>query len=287
LNSSGQGLILNRTINVAGTTTWNSIGVGGAGTWNNQSGALFDDVADNSWDVTFNNQAGATFRKSAGGGSATFFKPFTNAGTVQAQSGTLAFTGGFTQTGGSTVLAGGSISSNSLMNFTGGTLTGSGTLAASATFANASIAPGFAAGTLTVGGSLTLGAGSILDYELGSVSDLIIVNNNLTLDGTLNVAALSGFGPGTFTLIDYNGTLTDNGLDLGTLPGGFSYQIVNNIANTQINLQVSAVGVPEPATWIIIGSSALMAGCGGWTAWERMRRHRRRLPQARFLRPVT
>jgi fibronectin-binding autotransporter adhesin len=55
------------------------------------------------------------------------------------------------------------------------------------------IAPGNSPGTLTMG-SLMLNAGSVLDFELGQANtaggtqnDLINVNGDLTLDGTLNV----------------------------------------------------------------------------------------------------
>ena len=102
----------------------------------------------------------------------------------------------------------------------------------------------------------------------------MIVNGNLTLDGTFNATALSGFDQGTFVLIDYNGTLTDDGLDLGSLPGGFSYQLVNDAADTQIDLVVSAVGVPEPATWLLLGTGSILGGGTGYTCWRRQRRRR-------------
>ena len=41
---------------------------------------------------------------------------------------------------------------------------------------------------------------------------LTMVNGNLTLDGTLNITAFPGFGVGTYQIIDYTGTLTDNTL---------------------------------------------------------------------------
>ena len=82
-------------------------------------------------------------------------------------------------------------------------------------------------GTLTVG-SLSLGNASLLNYELGTpgvigsgVNDLTIVNGNLTLDGVLNTTALAGFGPGAYRLFNYGGALTDNTLDIGTVPPGF------------------------------------------------------------------
>ena len=84
----------------------------------------------------------------------------------------------------------------------------------------ATIAPGGigTVGTLTTG-DLTLSALSILNYDLGTpdtdviaASDRLQVNGDLTLDGTLNVNDIGDFGIGVYRLIDFTGTLTDNGL---------------------------------------------------------------------------
>ena len=77
----------------------------------NLSGGVFDISSDGAALVisqigTFNNQAGATFRKSAGSGTSTVAWAFNNSGTVQAQSGTLRFTSGGAY-GGTTTLSGG------------------------------------------------------------------------------------------------------------------------------------------------------------------------------------
>ena len=53
-------------------------------------------------------------------------------------------------------------------------------------------------------------------------------------------------GAGTFTLIDYAGTLNGDfsTLMLGTQPGGFTYSLINDTANTEIDLLVTvAAGV--------------------------------------------
>src|SRR5699024_3325917 len=80
----------------------------------------------------------------------------------------------------------------------GGTLAGTGTVGTTTVADGGIIAPGNSVGTLAVAGDLTLNAGSILDYELGSpgsaadpasgASDRIDVTGNLTLDGTVNLA---------------------------------------------------------------------------------------------------
>ena len=274
--TTGNGI--NRNIINTGTTTWsgNSSINNSTCNWTNQNGAVFDiqnDQALLSQGVaTFNNQAGATFRKSAGSSTSTIAWAFNNAGSVDALSGTLAFNGGFTQTGGVTRLNGGAITSTSEMLFNAGSVVGSGLVGSAARFGNATIAPGASAGTITVGGNLVLNAGTSLNFELGSQSDLINVNGNLTLDGTLNVAALPGFGAGTFTILDYTGTLTNNVLDLGSVPDGFDYQLIVDSANTRIDLLVTTA-VPEPAS-IIMGTTFVL-GSGAYT-WRRYKKIKRR-----------
>ncbi len=97
-------------------------------------------------------------------------------------------------------------------------------------------------------GSLTLNSGSVLDFELGQANtagglynDLINVNGDLTLDGTLNVSLSDGgtYGAGLYRLINYTGALTDNGLDLGLMPASSPNYVQTSIA-MRINLINSA-----------------------------------------------
>nr|WP_298725288.1 autotransporter domain-containing protein [uncultured Steroidobacter sp.] len=126
----------------------------------------------------------------------------------------------------------------------GATLGGSGIIGGAVTVADGGhIAPGNSPGTLTMG-SLTLSGGSVLDFELGEANaiagtynDLINVNGDLTLDGTLNVALSAGgtYGAGIYRLINYTGTLTDNGLELGLMPASSANYVQTSVAN-QVNL---------------------------------------------------
>ena len=94
-----------------------------------------------------------------------------------------------------------------------------------------------------IAGDLALARGSRLDYSFGeanvvggSLNDLTDVAGDLTLDGTLDVTATPGgsFAPGIYRVIRYGGTLTDDGLALGTVPGpGFFVQ--TSVAH-QVNL---------------------------------------------------
>src|SRR3546814_1226790 len=82
----------------------------------------------------------------------------------------------------------------------GGTLGGSGTIGGSVTVADGGrLAPGNSPGTLTINGDLTLNGASILDLEFGQanvvggpLNDLIDVQGNLTLDGTVDVTVTTG-----------------------------------------------------------------------------------------------
>ena len=99
-------------------------------------------------------------------------------------------------------------------------------------------------GTLTLGG-LNLAEGAVLNYDLGqantvggALNDRVQVNGNLQLDGTLNVAQSKGgvFGAGIYRLIDYTGSLTDNGLDIGSAPiAAKDLQVQTSVAK-QVNL---------------------------------------------------
>jgi hypothetical protein len=58
--------------------------------------------------------------------------------------------------------------------------------------------------------------------------------------------------------------LTDSGLALGTMPSGFSYKLVDNLATSQVELQV----VPEPGALALLFMAIATAGL-----WTCRRRH--------------
>ncbi len=116
------------------------------------------------------------------------------------------------------------------------------------------LAPGGSVGTLTISNNLVLNSTAVLSYEMGSTgnADKAAVVGNLTLDGVLNVTTNNTdglFGVGNYTLITYTGTLTDNILATGTMPGpGFNYAIV--AGGGSVVLQVTAAGGGDPyTTW--------------------------------------
>jgi fibronectin-binding autotransporter adhesin len=150
-------------------------------------------------------------------------------------------------------------------------LVGVGTVVGNVT-ALGTIAPGLSPGTLTFANNLSLGSGSIVNYELSGtdttvgsgINDLSSVSGNLTLAGTLNVTEtvagsfLSAVEGDSWRIFSYTGTLTTGVFSLGTMPtlsSGNSFAIDTSTAN-----QVNLVVVPEPAA---IATAALGLGLLG------------------------
>ncbi|HSI08342.1 MAG TPA: autotransporter-associated beta strand repeat-containing protein [Rariglobus sp.] len=184
------------------------------------------------------------------------------------------YTGATTVNAG-TLLVNGSLASSAVTVASGATLGGSGTIGGHATFASgAHLAPGNLPGTITFTGGLTLNDGTILDLQLGTISDKIVVSGG-TLTGpfsgtiTVNLSDSGGFVAGTYTLIDATGaTLTSIGatsLELGTTIAGYDFTFTQNGDLFQLTAIASAV--PEPST-----CAALAGVCAlGLAAWRRRR----------------
>ncbi|MGG4776011.1 autotransporter domain-containing protein [Paenalcaligenes sp. Me52] len=136
--------------------------------------------------------------------------------------------------------------------------------------------------TLTMD-SLTLGTDSQVDVVLGApglgTPEIFKVNQNLTLDGVLNVTDAGDFGSGVYRLFTYGGSLTYNGLSLGTLPNGWQagdLTIQIAIAN-QVNVVVKASG-QEVQFWDgsdNVANGQIEGGSGvwnstntNWTTWD-------------------
>src|SRR5205823_1234187 len=92
------------------------------------------------------------------------------------------------------------------------------------------------------------------------------VNNALTLAGvsTFNLADLGGTTTGTYTLLDYAGSpLADlSNFTIGTTIPGFTATLVNDTANTSVDLQLSPGG-PTNASWAVDADGNWSVG-GNW-----------------------
>ncbi|WP_404406705.1 autotransporter domain-containing protein [Pelagibacterium halotolerans] len=212
-------------------------------------------------------------------GSGTFSGAISGTGTFAKNgNGTLTLAGDSSGFGGTSEVSNGNLIVNGTLggalNVTGGTLSGTGTIGGSVSVGNGTVAAGNSPGTLTIGGDFTLANGSSLDFELGDPSgtagvdsDLINVGGDLTLDGTLNVTDAGGFGSGLYRLINYGGTLTDNGLDMGTAPGGYSYDVQTATAG-QVNLLVDPTALTFWNGTTTSADGTIHGGDGIWTATD-------------------
>jgi outer membrane autotransporter protein len=176
-------------------------------------------------------------------------------GGTEVLSGTSNSYGGTATVNNSATLYVNGIFGNSLANVNvanGGTLRGNGTINGNLYIAdNGTVSAGEAAdpsiGTLTVTGDMLLSQNSNLNYQFGQANgtgghsnDLITVGGDLTLDGKLNIAlpANNSMDTGVYRIFNYQGALTNSGLDFGTLPASFdsnNFYIQTSIAH-QINL---------------------------------------------------
>ncbi len=221
----------------------------------------------------------------------TLANVFSGAGTIQKNLGsTLTLTGSNTNESaftGTVNVNGGTLLVNGILGdltnraatvniASGAALGGAGTIQGNVVVANGGIlSPGNSPATQTIAGNLTLSDSSVLNFELaqpgvvgGGINDLINVGGNLVLDGTLNVTALDGFSAGFYRLFNYGGTLTNNTLNLGTLPLGFTSSILTDIAG-QVNILFN-LGGQTVQYWDgtdLTGANATVNGDGGAGSW--------------------
>jgi fibronectin-binding autotransporter adhesin len=184
--------------------------------------------------------------------------------------GTLTLAGNNTYSGGTTVNAGTLYVNNPAGNGAGSgvvtinrgaTLGGTGIIGGIVSVAaGGTLAPGDGSpGLLTITNDLSLNNGCTLQFELGAVSDQVDVSGDLTLGGTLNLTAAAGFGPGTYTLFNYGGTLGLGTLTLGAAPAGYNYTIDTTLSG-QVNVTVS---LPAFGSVRTVGNSLVFNGSGG------------------------
>jgi hypothetical protein len=179
----------------------------------NVSGTLdlqTDAALSSNCECEMNVSAGGTLVKCAGNGTSSIGLKFNNAGTVSAQSGTLAFSKTFSQSAGATILDGGNLSlTQRPLNLNGGILTGRGTITGNVINDTATgnandpsiVRPGYprsTAGELIIAGDYTQEADGKLEIDIGgtveSRFDQLIVNK-IVLSGPLEVSLINNFFP--------------------------------------------------------------------------------------------
>ena len=96
--------------------------------------------------------------------------------------------------------------------------------------------------------------GPVIDVEFDP-DKMPGIYNALTVDGTLNISNLGGMTMGQYTLISGATSITDAGLDIGTVSGGytasyFSFTVSHDASNVYLNV----ADIPEPATLVLLGA---------------------------------
>jgi autotransporter-associated beta strand protein len=171
-------------------------------------------------------------------------------GLTKIGNGTLNLTGFSSSYTGPTTIMGGTA------NFSAGSIANLN----SVTVNNATLGVALAGGTTTFGAaSLTLMGNSMLNFNYDLVSGTpvaaIASSGSLSVSGT-TVINVYGYGlsAGHFPLVTYSGTplANLNNFVLGALPYGVTANLSNDVANTSIDLVVTAASV---ATWIPLTST--------------------------------
>ena len=239
-----------------------------------EPGSIASNVLDNAT-LVFNKVEDLTYAGAISG---------TGAVTKQA-AGTLKLTGASTYTGATTVskgrlLVAGALGRTAVSVAGGASLTGTGSIAGSVIVAGGNTAAGQgildlrdgAIGTLFLTDAnsadtvLTIGAAaadspSILGFDVAATADAIQLSAGKLLvnpgGGIVNITPRSGFGPGTYDLLEFpSGQASGlSGLVLSTtgLPSGFEYRL-----QSTPNAEQLVVAVPEPAAGLaLVGIGAV------------------------------
>ncbi|MGA2138961.1 MAG: fibronectin type III domain-containing protein [Verrucomicrobiia bacterium] len=180
----------------------------------------------------------------SGSGTLTLNLPGSSALTLSGNS--SGFSGAIVVSNTGTLLVNNSTGSGAVAVLSAATLGGNGVIGGPVTV-NGTLAPGNAPATLTISNNLVLNGGALLQYQLGSVSDLTVASGDLTLGGTLNVTDSGGFASGTYTLCTYGGALIYNGVSVGTAPAGYNYAIDTNTSGLVSLVVTSLLPLPPQA----------------------------------------
>ena len=233
-------------------------GAAGAGAAFNNTGTLWANVSYTSANIGFALNNTGTFRLDAGAGGGG--NPSVAVGT-------------FTQTAGSTQLAHdngnfATLSSSNPLHFQGGSLLGSGRLLGNVFVSGAGtlVSPGFSLGTISVQGAYQQ-TGGMLALEIGrtaggAVNDRLTGNGVLSLTGAaVTFSLLPGSLPlqvgDAFTVLSSSGNglaLTGDTFTFDPSLSGYTF----SQAQTTAGYTLTVTGaVPEPSTWLLLGTGGL------------------------------
>jgi fibronectin-binding autotransporter adhesin len=241
--------------------------------------------------------SGTTYRIGWNNSDATFAGSFENDGTttvtkegtgIWTLTGANSWSGGLTINGGlvrANNASGSGTGSGSVVVNNGGALGGSGAVSGSVTVnPGGAIDPGASVGTLNLNNTLTLGAGAVSRFELGSVnaSDRVAVSGSLNLGGSLYVTNLPGFGAGDYTLFTYGGSRSGT-LAIGAMPAGYSGSInttvagqvrlivtvtaepvINGVSRNANSIEFSGTGGTADGTYYLLSSTNIALPLGNW-----------------------
>lgn len=162
----------------------------------------------------------------------------------------------------SRVLNNGSIDGSVALSGTGSIFAGAGPIGGNMiiTGSNATLV-GIAGQTMTIGGNLVMNESTHLAVTLGppNIVPLFQINGNLTLDGLLDLTGTAGFGAGLYKIFDYEGTLTDNTLEIGHVPDDLALMGIASIYNDSNEKSVNLL--------FSVGRIIWNGGAGGDGVW--------------------
>lgn len=224
--------------------------VGATADWSSSLGMTLTGTGNNA--VTFQNaDSGGTARNIALSGILSG-----TGGLIKRGGGTLSLSGSSTYSGGTAIQSGTLLVSSTSGSALGlgpvvvsseAVLAGTGTIGASVTV-DGKLSPGaLSSGTLAINGALVLSGSSSLEAGVGGSGDLVNVVGNLEVGGVVNVSDAGGLTSGTYGLLTYSGSLTNNGFTVGSRPAyAYSFQVDTSSAG-QVNLRVEPAEPFQPA----------------------------------------
>jgi len=247
LKYTGSGDTTDRVLHFTGTPGAHYIEMAGTGTLTFQTNWTVDD-SDRTIYFT-GSTAGEGYLNTAAipDGATTGVTTVIKQGSgVWTFNGNDSYTGVTDVTAGKLAINGDPIGTTGLLTVSSGAvLGGSGNIYSPVTISNGGIlSPSLqAAGPgeiLQTANPTILNSTSILDFLLGTVSDRVDASGALTLDGVINVIEAAGFVAGTYTILNYAGALTNNGLTVGIIPDGYT-AVVDTLTPNVVKLIVSEV----------------------------------------------